>query len=490
MSGLSGLDRKAMEQERLARVARKRLLEQTAEKENVKPDTGVRKRQKIIGDTSKLHYQELVQIEATKLTRGVGQNSNSNSSYISCLSDPTRANEKLGIQYPNGVIKKTWAHGFPRRGDDISIEEVLQKDDLTLAVLSAFQIDTSWILGKLSDKTRVYWVLQAKTENEKQRWMSQASSNYKFCFPAMKGNVRCMHSKLQLLAHPSHLRVVVPTANLVSYDWGESLPEQVVKSLRNFNFSRTNELGFVHSIGGSHARDTLSRTGLCGLASAVKRLGLESQDPILIDFVTASLGNISPSFIENLYTAAQGSLKLPPNKTQAKSTIDDEIRLRKCVNDFCRVYFPTRETVENSLGGLGAGGTICFQSQWWTSNQFLQHIIRDCKSRREGMLMHSKMWFVRPSKPHSRLSWAYVGSANLSESAWGRLSTDLRTKQPKIHCANWECGVIFPVKPIVAEVQYEIESKGIGESEGSIPVPMVVPGTTYEGKTPWFFNEK
>ena len=31
-----------------------------------------------------------------------------------------------------------------------------------------------------------------------------------------------MHSKLQLLSHPTHLRVVVPSANLVSYDWGET----------------------------------------------------------------------------------------------------------------------------------------------------------------------------------------------------------------------------------------------------------------------------
>jgi len=31
-----------------------------------------------------------------------------------------------------------------------------------------------------------------------------------------------MHSKLQLLAHPTHLRIVVPSANLVPYDWGES----------------------------------------------------------------------------------------------------------------------------------------------------------------------------------------------------------------------------------------------------------------------------
>ena len=33
--------------------------------------------------------------------------------------------------------------------------------------------------------------------------------------------VNIMHSKLQLLSHPSHLRIVIPSANLVPYDWGE-----------------------------------------------------------------------------------------------------------------------------------------------------------------------------------------------------------------------------------------------------------------------------
>jgi hypothetical protein len=38
----------------------------------------------------------------------------------------------------------------------------------------------------------------------------------------MAGQINCMHSKLQLLSHPTHLRVVVPSANLVPYDWGET----------------------------------------------------------------------------------------------------------------------------------------------------------------------------------------------------------------------------------------------------------------------------
>lgn len=30
-----------------------------------------------------------------------------------------------------------------------------------------------------------------------------------------------MHSKLMILFHPQYVRLVVPTANLVPYDWGE-----------------------------------------------------------------------------------------------------------------------------------------------------------------------------------------------------------------------------------------------------------------------------
>jgi hypothetical protein len=50
---------------------------------------------------------------------------------------------------------------------------------------------------------------------------SNAPPGIKFVFPAMNGP-GAMHSKLQLLKYPDYLRVVVPTANLVPYDWGET----------------------------------------------------------------------------------------------------------------------------------------------------------------------------------------------------------------------------------------------------------------------------
>ena len=44
------------------------------------------------------------------------------------------------LQYPDGMIKWTYASGYPKESHHITIEEVLQKDTLKAAVLSGFQV--------------------------------------------------------------------------------------------------------------------------------------------------------------------------------------------------------------------------------------------------------------------------------------------------------------------------------------------------------------
>jgi hypothetical protein len=52
----------------------------------------------------------------------------------------------------------------------------------------------------------------------------------------MDGQVNCMHSKLMLLFHPEYLRIVVPSANMVPYDWGEQ--GGVMENVRNVSTSK------------------------------------------------------------------------------------------------------------------------------------------------------------------------------------------------------------------------------------------------------------
>ncbi|KAL9100983.1 MAG: hypothetical protein Q9163_003705 [Psora crenata] len=127
--------------------------------------------------------------------------------------------------YLSGTVKKTWVSGHDRAGDDIKLEEVLQKDDLKLAVLSSFQWDMPWLLAKLNtEKTHTILAVQAKDQSTRMQYLEETlhMRNIRLCFPSMDGQINCMHSKLMLLSYSKYLRIVVPTANLVRYDWGET----------------------------------------------------------------------------------------------------------------------------------------------------------------------------------------------------------------------------------------------------------------------------
>lgn len=207
-TGILGmLNRKQMEEERLAR-ARKRLQEAETEHSDTSQDS---RKRKATSPLAAVVHREGRQVfpkpsySLSSLVSSEARNTNSNSPSESrnsrhkltegadrqdsrmprkeinqqtsnegknaeklpeVMSYRTHQSNPSGIQYPDGVIKKTWAYGYPRQGDDIKIEEVLQKETLDFAVLSAFQIDSDWIRTKLLDKTKVVWVLQAKTEAE------------------------------------------------------------------------------------------------------------------------------------------------------------------------------------------------------------------------------------------------------------------------------------------------------------------------------------
>ncbi|KAL8645188.1 MAG: hypothetical protein Q9210_006849, partial [Variospora velana] len=428
-TGMLGLDRKAMEQDRLARKR----------KASISPPPP-RKVARHIDSTPKFLTSRST-AEKVLLDK---------QSTLHAL--PSHASPPA-LTFPKGTVKKTWLFGYPRQGDDIKIEEILQKNDLGIAVLSSFQWDVEWLLRKLNTKTtQVVLVMQADTAEIKAQYRQETASmpNLRLCFPSMEGQINCMHSKLMLLSYPSHLRIVVPTANLVPYDWGETgvmenmvylidlarlptpqptsqqkmtdfsddliyflqamgLDQSIIDSLYHFDFSATRDLAFVHTIGGAHTGDDepWRRTGYCGLGRAISRLGLASNDQQALDinYVTSSIGSLNLEFLSTLYLAARGDdgtkeyyewrnvtlgKKAKDYSTQMKRKADAQEQLRKEIDEGFRIYFPSQETVKASKGGPGCGGTICFQRKWWESSTFPRQLMRDCKSRRGGALMHNK----------------------------------------------------------------------------------------------------
>ncbi|KAI9667211.1 MAG: hypothetical protein M1821_000024 [Bathelium mastoideum] len=513
------LDRRAMEKERLARIAAR------VQRHSVSPAS------------PDLNHERPSKIR--KLNSVETENRNDNTARPT--SSSTCGFTYQG-RYPRGIVRRTWALGHPRV-DDIKIEEVLQSNTLRIAVLSAFQWDTDWLLTKMDPtKTKFILVMQAKEEAHQQQYLHATKHwpHVRLCFPPMPGQVSCMHSKLMLLFHAEFLRIAIPSANLVAYDWGETgvmensvflidlprLPENkwgkregltpfgeelmhfvdamglqddVKNGLLRFDFDQTDHLGFVHTIGGTHQGRAMERTGFPGLSRTVTTLGLQTQELVEIDFATSSLGSLNAGFLATLYSAVQG-LDGTSGAVNVGQRSKSDFFAKSCsaktrppdIADHFRVYFPTEETVSKSTGGRDNGGTICFQSKWYHAPTFPKGILRDYRSVREGLLSHNKIMYVRGKRQDKDgnqlpVAWAYVGSANLSESAWGKRVTDRATKQPKLNARNWECGVIVQV-PHETLANSEKE-KVMDVFNHTIRPPFQYPAHEYGGRKPWFFME-
>lgn len=165
--GFLGLDRRRMEEERLSRLSV--LAGKTGSSDGLLSS----QKRKAIDMESSEHDKDgrgkMVKISHPSTFSTFGGTTSSNPKNIISSTPPKNSfiqPSLTGIQYTQGIIKKTYIQGLLRQKDDIKIEEVLQKDDLEMAILSAFQIETEWIQGKLREGTRVVWVLGAKTEWE------------------------------------------------------------------------------------------------------------------------------------------------------------------------------------------------------------------------------------------------------------------------------------------------------------------------------------
>lgn len=137
--GLLALDRKKMEEERIARLKKRSATEAGI-------DTQSSQRSKL---------QRPKASESHKVTGTVKSKA------------ATPAANALELPFPKGAFKRTWAYGCPRNGEDIKIEEVLQKDKLQLAVLSSFQWDEEWLLLKVNARnTKMLLVAYANNDAE------------------------------------------------------------------------------------------------------------------------------------------------------------------------------------------------------------------------------------------------------------------------------------------------------------------------------------
>lgn len=164
--GIPGLDRKKLEEERLARVA-KRKAESSISPPPLKRDAKVARRDASPEKISELKLTEGLPVTSAQALANSKKSAASRASTQESKPKTAQPSSSPSPQFLQGVVKKTWAFGYARNGDDIKIEEVLQTADLELAILSAFQWDMEWVFTKFRtpSKTRFMMVMQAKEES-------------------------------------------------------------------------------------------------------------------------------------------------------------------------------------------------------------------------------------------------------------------------------------------------------------------------------------
>ena len=447
---LLSLDRKAMEAERLARLKRKRDDLDTPTPFNAHTRTvSPPPLRRTVQSTTSANAPAPARVEtkaASMSTPATLPSANATPSTSSTPQPPQL--------YPNGKVFKTHADGYPSTNTMSFPDLIAPASTLRFAVLSSYIWDFDWLLPHFATSTTQFnFIMHAKYPSERRSLEADFAGipNVRLTFPNMDGIVNCMHSKLMLLLYEGdeqngsgwsggRCRVVIPTANLMAFDWGvggvmenmlwvcdlpkltkgdeveaesfksglvrflkaQGVEEKVLRRLDGYNFGGTRDVGFVGSAGGMHGAEAWRENGHCALGAEIERMGLGSRDEeVEVDFVTSSVGSLNDEFMRCMYLAAKGDDGLTEltlrtaKKFPAKRLLGENKLVQKESGqgwrEHMRLYFPSHETVVDSNGGPDSAGTVCFQKRWWEGTKFPRANMRDCVSTRDGLLMHNKV---------------------------------------------------------------------------------------------------
>lgn len=490
MTNILGLDRRAMEAQRLDRLKRKR---------------------EEVDDTQTTYASPTAnRISPPPLQRRkLNKPTASQTAQKSSMGTP-KFLSSANFSFPKGSVLLT---STPTRWstsgtlEAISFPDILKppsepsRHALKSVLLSSFNIDFDWALPHFNTTAvKFVLVLHARDALHRQNLQQDFAGikNVRLLMPEVSGRFGTMHSKLILLFFGGQAnetkqmcRVIVPSANLVPFDWGVggvmenvlyvvdlpvmkespkgqgwetnferelkkqlqamSIPDDVLRKLDTFDFRATKDIGFVHTASGSrvieaHGPSTVEkqrdintllkkkpkvatkalqlasdvqlqtssfvpndpgRTGLLSLSDTIASLGLSitrssPSYPPKLDYITSSLANLSTSFIHQLYQATCGSLDpsavMPiSRRTKGIETNDKDEHFENTIKQNLSIYFPSRDTVQNSKGGQSSAGVICFEKKWWEENSLIRGSLRDCVGARgDHILMHSKVCVAQP----------------------------------------------------------------------------------------------
>jgi tyrosyl-DNA phosphodiesterase-1 len=353
--------------------------------------------------------------------------------------------KRVSIQmYTKGRLVMTKSPGSESQFD---IKDLI-KPGLAKAFLSSFCINDEFLDSILPSNISTI-IACPRPSNITDQSKVTVSENRMYIFPKIEG-YGSMHIKLFIFWYKDFVRIVIPSANLVPYDWEliensvfyqdfEKLPSPsscdneyiwqlkdlllrmgcpkvMIDNLDGYDYSKA--IGkLVVSAPGWH--ENLEKFGQGRLKNVVKALNLDLTNAT-VSCQTSSMGSLVQRWGFNFYNCCLGVINFSKN-------------ISIPANRFS-IMFPSKRTVTNSSLGPRNGGTICFSSKYWLKTSFPKHLIKDLKARSNG-LMHSKLMVCsRTSNVESKIDihrkeefdgYIYQGSHNATQSAWGDFTLKL-----------------------------------------------------------------
>ncbi|KAK8060935.1 tyrosyl-DNA phosphodiesterase domain-containing protein [Apiospora saccharicola] len=342
------------------------------------------------------------------------------------------------------------------------------------------------------------------------------------------------HSKLLLLVYPTFLRIVITSCNMMDIDtvlgdnhwYIHDVPQRTELATRppaGFEgtlLTHLEALGtpavFLDLIRGSYDYGSLKvylvtshpgtfagpgkaeQYGLLRLRKVVKHLGLglgegedksenDNDEKVRLDICTASVGNIAARWLTAFHQCALGRQEIgvvPPEEEEEEN--EDELAEKM------RLFYPSVDDVRTaSADSPDAASNIgCHLRPWDKAPQDVKRIFHHYRSQDAGRLFHQKLIMAYdPVKPETIPHYLYIGSANLSQSAWGGLAADKKKGGNPATCdtkltgvSNFECGVVIPGRVIEGLLEPGTEAW----EEGVVPFDRTAGAYDLEkGDRPW-----
>lgn len=287
------------------------------------------------------------------------------------------------------------------------------------------------------------------------------------------------HSKILVLVYPTFLRIVITSSNLMDSDtelgdnhwYVQDLPKRAsrrqapqigfemdflghlqalgtpsafIESIKGVYDYSPIKVHLVTSVPGTFSGAKAEQYGLLRLRSIIKGLDLnlprkKSQGKLQLEVCTASLGNLSAKWLDGFFDCALGRkyIEIPHDPEVPK-----ELKL----------FYPTvgdvrtaDEEAQQCASNIG-----CHTRPWPQAPEAIKDLFYHYQSKDSGKLFHQKLILAYdPTEPTAPPYCIYVGSANLSSSAWGALEKDKKENEATcdlklVKTSNFECGVVIP----------------------------------------------